>query len=91
MPEERVANDQSGPAIRKYLMENNGVKKGAFIAGNGSDPLRQRESGLAAAKARGRLRQRDRPDGHGPRTIRARGRPAPPQARWSRNAAMTAP
>ena len=29
-----VANYQSGPAIYKYLMENNGVKKVAFVAAN---------------------------------------------------------
>jgi branched-chain amino acid transport system substrate-binding protein len=48
-----VANYQSGPAIYKYLMENKGVKKVAFIAGNESDPLSQRDSGVAAAKALG--------------------------------------
>lgn len=48
-----VANYQSGPAIYKYLMENKGVKKVAFIAGNESDPLSQRDSGSAAAKALG--------------------------------------
>ena len=48
-----VANYQSGPAIYKYLMENKGVKKVAFIAGNESDPLSQRDSGAAAAKALG--------------------------------------
>ena len=48
-----VANYQSGPAIYKYLMKNNGVKKIAFIAGNESDPLSQRDSGSAAAKALG--------------------------------------
>lgn len=48
-----VANYQSGPAIYKHLMENNGVKKVAFIAGNESDPLSQRDSGAAAAKALG--------------------------------------
>ena len=48
-----VANYQSGPAIYKYLMENKGVKKVAFIAANESDPLSQRESGSAAAKALG--------------------------------------
>lgn len=48
-----VANYQSGPAIYKYLMENKGVKKLAFIAGNESDPLSQRDSGSAAAKALG--------------------------------------
>ena len=48
-----VANYQSGPAIYKYLMETKGVKKVAFIAGNESDPLSQRDSGSAAAKALG--------------------------------------
>lgn len=48
-----VANYQSGPAIYKYLMESNGVKKVAFIAGNESDPLSQRDSGAAAARALG--------------------------------------
>ncbi|SEN51837.1 amino acid/amide ABC transporter substrate-binding protein, HAAT family [Pseudorhodobacter antarcticus] len=48
-----VANYQSGPAIYKYLMENNGIKTVAFIAGNESDPLSQRDSGAAAAKALG--------------------------------------
>ena len=48
-----VANYQSGPAIYKYLMENKGVKKIAFIAGNESDPLSQRDSGAAAARELG--------------------------------------
>ena len=48
-----VANYQSGPAIYKYLMENKGVKKVAFVAANESDPLSQRDSGVAAAKALG--------------------------------------
>lgn len=48
-----VANYQSGPAIYKYLIENKGVKKVAFIAGNESDPLSQRDSGAAAARALG--------------------------------------
>ncbi|MCJ8056605.1 ABC transporter substrate-binding protein [Shinella curvata] len=46
-----VANYQSGPAIYKYLKENKGVKKVAFVAANESDPLSQRESGIAAAQA----------------------------------------
>jgi branched-chain amino acid transport system substrate-binding protein len=46
-----VASYQSGPAIYKFLMENKGVKKVAFIAANESDPLSQKESGIAAAKA----------------------------------------
>ncbi|MCB5412208.1 ABC transporter substrate-binding protein [Pseudogemmobacter faecipullorum] len=48
-----VANYQSGPAIYKYLAENNGVKKVAFVAANESDPLSQRDSGVEAAKAIG--------------------------------------
>lgn len=48
-----VANYQSGPAIYKYLMENEGVKTVAFVAANESDPLSQRDSGAAAAKALG--------------------------------------
>lgn len=48
-----VANYQSGPAIYKYLMEEKGVKTVAFIAANESDPLSQRDSGLAAAEALG--------------------------------------
>lgn len=48
-----VANYQSGPAIYKYLMENNGVKKVAFVAGNESDPLSQRDSGAVAARELG--------------------------------------
>ena len=48
-----VANYQSGPAIYKYLMDEKGVKTVAFIAANESDPLSQRDSGLAAAEALG--------------------------------------
>jgi branched-chain amino acid transport system substrate-binding protein len=48
-----IANYQSGPAIYKYLMNNKGVKKVAFVAANESDPLSQRDSGVAAAKALG--------------------------------------
>ncbi|MCB2134608.1 MAG: ABC transporter substrate-binding protein [Rhodobacteraceae bacterium] len=48
-----VANYQSGPAIYKYLMETNGVKKVAFVAANESDPLSQRDGGVEAAKALG--------------------------------------
>ncbi|WP_306754200.1 ABC transporter substrate-binding protein [Paracoccus actinidiae] len=48
-----VANYQSGPAIYKYLMENKGIKKVAFVAANESDPLSQRDSGVEAAKALG--------------------------------------
>jgi branched-chain amino acid transport system substrate-binding protein len=48
-----VASYQSGPAIYKYLKEKRGVKTVAFVAGNESDPLTQRDSGVAAAKALG--------------------------------------
>ena len=48
-----VANYQSGPAIYKYLMESKGVKSVAFIAANESDPLSQRDGGVAAAKVLG--------------------------------------
>ena len=41
-----VASYQSGPAIYKYLKENKGVKKVAFIAANESDPLSQRRAAL---------------------------------------------
>ncbi len=41
-----IANYQSGPAIYKYLKENKGVKKIAFVAANESDPLSQRDSGV---------------------------------------------
>ena len=48
-----VANYQSGPAIYKYLMDTKGVKSVAFIAANESDPLSQRDGGVAAASALG--------------------------------------
>ncbi|MFK7940656.1 MAG: ABC transporter substrate-binding protein [Roseovarius sp.] len=48
-----VANYQSGPAIYKYLMDEKGVKTVAFIAANESDPLSQRDGGVAAAEALG--------------------------------------
>ena len=48
-----VASYQSGPAIYKYLKENKGVKTIAFVAANESDPLSQRDNGVAAAKALG--------------------------------------
>jgi branched-chain amino acid transport system substrate-binding protein len=48
-----IANYQSGPAIYKYLKENKNVKTIAFVAGNESDPLSQRDGGVAAAKALG--------------------------------------
>jgi len=48
-----IANYQSGPAIYRHLMENEGVKTVAFVAANESDPLSQRDSGVAAAKELG--------------------------------------
>jgi len=48
-----VANYQSGPAIYKYLIEKEGIKNVAFVAANESDPLSQRDGGVAAAKALG--------------------------------------
>lgn len=48
-----VANYQSGPAIYKHLIENEGIKTVAFIAANESDPLSQRIGGIAAAQALG--------------------------------------
>lgn len=48
-----VANYQSGPAIYKYLMDEKGVKTVAFVAANESDPLSQRDGGVAAAEALG--------------------------------------
>jgi branched-chain amino acid transport system substrate-binding protein len=48
-----IASYQSGPEIYKYLMKNRGVKTVAFVAANESDPLSQRDSGVAAAKALG--------------------------------------
>ena len=48
-----VASYQSGPAIYKYLKDNKGVKTVAFVAANASDPLSQRDNGVAAAKALG--------------------------------------
>ncbi|HXE23659.1 MAG TPA: ABC transporter substrate-binding protein, partial [Roseiarcus sp.] len=48
-----VASYQSGPAIYKYLKEKKGVKTVAFVAANESDPLTQRDAGVAAAKALG--------------------------------------
>ena len=48
-----VANYQSGPAIYKYLHDNKGVKTIAFVAANESDPLSQRDGGVAAARELG--------------------------------------
>jgi branched-chain amino acid transport system substrate-binding protein len=48
-----IANYQSGPAIYKFLRDEKGVKTVAFVAANESDPLSQRDGGVAAAKALG--------------------------------------
>ncbi|WP_419906245.1 ABC transporter substrate-binding protein [Hoeflea sp.] len=48
-----VANYQSGPAIYRYLKDNRGVRTVAFVAANESDPLSQRDGGIAAAEALG--------------------------------------
>lgn len=48
-----IANYQSGPAIYQYLIEQHGIKKVAFVAANESDPLSQRDGGVAAAKKLG--------------------------------------
>lgn len=48
-----VANYQSGPAIYRYLRDEKGVKRVAFLAANESDPLSQRDGGVEAAKALG--------------------------------------
>ena len=48
-----IANYQSGPAIYRHLRDKEGVKKVAFVAANESDPLSQRDGGVAAAKELG--------------------------------------
>src|SRR5207247_8959737 len=48
-----IASYQAGPVIYKYLKERRGVKSVSFIARNESDPLNQRDEGVAAAKALG--------------------------------------
>lgn len=48
-----IASYQSGPAIYKFLKDNKGVKTIAFVAANESDPLSQRDNGVAAAKELG--------------------------------------
>jgi branched-chain amino acid transport system substrate-binding protein len=45
-----IASYQAGPIIYKYLMEERGVQTVAFLARNESDPLNQRDEGVAAAK-----------------------------------------
>jgi branched-chain amino acid transport system substrate-binding protein len=48
-----VASYQVGPVIYKWLMDNKGVKKIAFVCENNADPLNQRNEGAAAAKTLG--------------------------------------
>jgi branched-chain amino acid transport system substrate-binding protein len=48
-----IASYQAGPIIYKYLMDKRGVKSVAFLARNESDPLNQRDQGVAAAKELG--------------------------------------
>ncbi|MCV9999749.1 ABC transporter substrate-binding protein [Pararhizobium sp. YC-54] len=48
-----IANYQSGPAIYQYLKDKKGIKTIAFVAANESDPLSQRDGGIAAAEALG--------------------------------------
>jgi branched-chain amino acid transport system substrate-binding protein len=48
-----IASYQAGPIIYKYLKDNRGVQKVAFVARNESDPLNQRDEGVAAAKELG--------------------------------------
>ncbi|MDX6750439.1 ABC transporter substrate-binding protein [Geminicoccaceae bacterium 1502E] len=48
-----IASYQAGPIIYKYLMDEKGVEKIAFVARNESDPLNQRDEGVAAAKELG--------------------------------------
>ena len=48
-----IASYQAGPVIYKYLMENEGVQRVAFVSRNESDSLNQRAEGVAAAKELG--------------------------------------
>jgi branched-chain amino acid transport system substrate-binding protein len=48
-----IASYQAGPIIYKYLMDKHGVKSVSFLARNESDPLNQRDQGVAAAKELG--------------------------------------
>lgn len=48
-----VASYQVGPVIYKWLKDNKGVKRIAFLCENNADPLNQRNEGAAAAKALG--------------------------------------
>ena len=49
----QIASWQTGPILYKYLMDNRGVKSIAFVARNESDPLNQRDEGVAAAEKLG--------------------------------------
>ncbi len=48
-----IASYQAGPVIYKRLQKDNGVNSIAFVARNESDPLNQRDNGVAAANALG--------------------------------------
>jgi branched-chain amino acid transport system substrate-binding protein len=48
-----IASYQAGPIIYEYLMAEKGVQSVSFIARNESDPLNQRDEGVAAAKELG--------------------------------------
>jgi branched-chain amino acid transport system substrate-binding protein len=48
-----IASYQAGPIIYRQLKETRGVQKVAFVARNESDPLNQRDEGVAAAKQLG--------------------------------------
>ena len=48
-----IASYQSGPLIYKRLMEEQGVETIAFVARNESDPLNQRDEGVAGAEMLG--------------------------------------
>jgi branched-chain amino acid transport system substrate-binding protein len=48
-----IASYQAAPIIYKYLQDERGVGSVSFIARNESDPLNQRDEGVAAAQALG--------------------------------------
>lgn len=48
-----IASYQAGPIIYNYLMEEKGVRSVSFLARNESDPLNQRDEGVAAARELG--------------------------------------
>jgi branched-chain amino acid transport system substrate-binding protein len=48
-----IASYQAGPIIYRYLKDERGVRKVAFVARNESDPLNQRDEGVAAAEKLG--------------------------------------